>query len=66
MSLDLREARLKLGIKQVELAKRTGIDRSVLSLIENGWKSPNQEQRTKIEAVLGSQVFRHALNSEQE
>lgn len=57
---------MKIGIKQVDLAKRTGIDRTVLSLIENGWKSPNQEQRNKIEAVLGSEVFQGAAsNSEQ-
>ena len=49
----VKEIREKLGLKQVAVAQRTGIDRSVLSLIENKWKEPNADQAERIRLVLG-------------
>jgi|GEM_PF-3336178 len=49
----VKEVRQKLGLKQVALARSTGIDQSVLSLIENKWKEPNADQAERIRLVLG-------------
>lgn len=36
----LREQRIKLGLSQQELAARAGLDRTYISLLELGHKSP--------------------------
>jgi transcriptional regulator with XRE-family HTH domain len=41
------------GIKQVELARLIGIDRSTLSLYVNGWKEPSEHIKEEIARVLG-------------
>lgn len=48
----LKLKRIKAGLKQVEVAKITGIDRSRLSLIENSWVDPKPEEVQKIKAVI--------------
>lgn len=45
----VREAR---GFSQWDLAVRTGLDRSRLSLIENGYIVPTSEQLAKIREAL--------------
>jgi transcriptional regulator with XRE-family HTH domain len=52
MVTDLKLQRMKAGLKQLEVAKFTGIDRSRLSLIENSWIEPKPEELQKINAVL--------------
>ncbi len=49
---DLKLERIKAGLKQVEIAKITGIDRSRLSLIENCWIEPRPQELEKIKQVL--------------
>lgn len=45
----IREAR---GVSQWELATKTGIDRSRLSLIENGYAEPSDAQLESIKSAL--------------
>lgn len=45
----IRQAR---RISQLEIAKLTGIDNTRLSLIENGYANPTDEQLAKIKAAL--------------
>lgn len=52
MVTDLKLRRLKAGLKQIEVFKLTNIDRSRLSLIENGWIDPKPEELKKIKAVI--------------
>jgi transcriptional regulator with XRE-family HTH domain len=49
----LKEARKRKLFTQMDLSKQTGIDQSVLSLIENGYRSPSNEDVAKILNVLG-------------
>ncbi len=49
---DLKMERFKVGLRQVELAKLAGIDRSRLSMIENSWIDPKPEELQKIKAVI--------------
>ena len=49
--MDLREARFKARISQWELAKRTGVHQSRISLIENGHPA-KEEEKTKLSAEL--------------
>lgn len=49
----VKEVRTRMGLKQLALARKTGIDRSILSLIENGWKRPSPDQAERIRTVLG-------------
>ncbi len=50
----LREHRERLGISQEELAERAGVDRTYISILERGLKSPTLETLGKICSVLGS------------
>lgn len=52
MLTDLKLQRIKAGLKQVEVAKITGIDRARLSLIENSWVDPKPEEVQRIKAVI--------------
>ena len=57
MNNRVKEVRMRLGLKQVAVARRTGIDQSVLSLIENKWKEPSAEQVKRIRTVLGPEAI---------
>ena len=50
---NLKRCRLERGILQVELAQRTAIERSRLSLIENGHVAPTPAELERIALVLG-------------
>jgi transcriptional regulator with XRE-family HTH domain len=50
----LRTRREKLGISQEEVAERAGVDRSYVSILERGLKSPTLETLEKICAALGT------------
>ena len=52
MITDLKLERIRIGLKQVELARLTGIDRSRLSMIENSWIDPKPEEIQKIKKVI--------------
>jgi transcriptional regulator with XRE-family HTH domain len=49
----LREARQSKGISQENLAARSGLDRSFISLVERGIQSPNIAVLLKVAEVLG-------------
>jgi transcriptional regulator with XRE-family HTH domain len=58
MVTELKLRRMKAGLKQLQIFKETGIDRSRLSLIENGWIDPKPDELKKIQAVISA----HAKN----
>lgn len=60
MVTDLKLQRIKAGLKQIEIAKITGIDRSRLSLIENSWIEAKPGELQKIKAAI------HAKGSKME
>ena len=41
---EIRKLRLSSGLSQSEVASRAGMDRSVLSLFEAGYRQPTEEQ----------------------
>lgn len=49
----IRSLRKRAGFLQIELAKKSGIDRSRLSLIENEWIRPRRHELTALALVLG-------------
>lgn len=50
----LRVKRQKLAISQEEFAERAGVDRTYVSILERGLKSPTVETLEKICAALGT------------
>ena len=50
----LREKREKLGMSQEEIAARAGVDRTYVSILERGLKSPTLETLEKICEALGT------------
>ena len=53
VGLQLKLARIGKRIKQLDLAQRTGINRSKLSLIENDWTEPSPQEMEEICKQLG-------------
>lgn len=49
----LREARKSKGISQEDLAEKSGLDRSFISLVERGIQIPNIVVLLKLAEVLG-------------
>lgn len=47
-----RELRKSLGLKQIAVAKAAKIHVSRLSLIENGWVTPRQDEIHKIKTAV--------------
>lgn len=47
-----RKLRESLGLKQIAVAKASGIHQSRLSLIERGWVEPRPEELAKIESAV--------------
>src|SRR5207248_5171133 len=52
----LRRARLKSGLKQSELAKRAGVSRQTLSVLESGRGQPSTSVALHLARVLGCRV----------
>lgn len=50
----LRVKREKLAVSQEELAERAGVDRTYISILERGLKSPTVETLERICAALGT------------
>ena len=50
----LRAAREKLGMSQEDVAERAGVDRTYVSILERGQKSPTLDTLEKICAALGT------------
>jgi predicted transcriptional regulator len=49
---DMALAMVEKSIRLVELARRTDINKTTLSLIKNGWLNPNPKQILRIRRVL--------------
>lgn len=54
--MDMRQARNKRKMTQIELAIKTGLSQTALSQIETGYAYPRESTRKKIEDVLGISV----------
>ena len=52
----VRSGRNRLGLSQAELSRKTGINRSILSNLENGQYMPSIEQLEELSSVLGFQI----------
>ncbi len=50
---EFAEARIRAGLNKVELARKSGLGRSHVQLIENGLRGASAETATKIAEVLG-------------
>ena len=53
---NLRKIRRQQDVSQYELALRSGISQSSLSLFENHFQSPNDEQKRKIALALRAPI----------
>ena len=62
-NVELRLARMRKGITQLELSELTGISNNKLSLWENGWRQPSQEEIQKIENALQTKINRDKKDS---
>jgi transcriptional regulator with XRE-family HTH domain len=54
--MTLREARFFKGLNQYDIALRTGIPQSKISLIERGYIEPKDDEKEKIAKALNCQV----------
>mgnify|MGYP001225041895 CR=1 FL=1 len=52
--MTLKEARFNAGLSQYDVALKTGIPQSKISLIENKYSNPNPEERKKIAKAVKS------------
>jgi transcriptional regulator with XRE-family HTH domain len=52
----LKEARMRKGLTQDELAERAQTTQAVISYLENGRRIPSSATRAKVEAALGLPV----------
>ena len=50
----MRALREKLGMSQEEVAERAGVDRTYISILERGLKSPTLDTMERICAALGT------------
>ncbi len=56
MVTDLKVEIVKMGFKQIEVARLAKIDRSRLNLIVNGWLNPKPEEVQRIKQVLSEKA----------
>lgn len=54
--MDLKQARTKMKMTQIELAEKTGLSQTALSQIETGYAYPRFSTCKKIEEVLGVEI----------
>jgi len=50
--MDLREARFRQGLTQMDIYVRTGIHQSEISTFEKGYKVPSAKKKEKINKAL--------------
>jgi transcriptional regulator with XRE-family HTH domain len=60
MTKEIRELRELAGLSQYRLAAATGIDRTRLSLFENGHAAPSAVELAAIEQVLLEEIGRRS------
>lgn len=54
------EVRKSLRLRQIEVAKEAQMDRSRLSLIENGWIEPKPRELARIQGAIQRLAERHS------
>ena len=54
--MTLREVRFFKGLNQYDIALKTGIPQSKISLIERGYLKPKNDEKEKIAKALGCQA----------
>jgi DNA-binding XRE family transcriptional regulator len=54
--MDLYEARAKRRLTQWDIGKATGISQSKMSLFENGYLYPNENEKGAIAEALGMEI----------
>ena len=52
MFTNLKQERMKLELKQIQVSKMIGMDNTRYSLIENGWVDPRPDEVKKIKKVI--------------
>jgi ribosome-binding protein aMBF1 (putative translation factor) len=52
----LKEAMFVMGMTPYDLYSETGIDQSRISYIERGYISPREDEKQKIEDVIGIKI----------
>ncbi len=50
-------ARLIAGLRQIDIALKTGFSPSFISMVENGLIEPTPERAQKLNEVLGHEVY---------
>lgn len=53
----LREIRTRTGYSQIELARRAGVDKSLVSLVESGKRNPSPTIIRKLADALGCPLY---------
>lgn len=59
-SSEARIARIKTGLRQIDLAQRVRVSPSLISLFECGVKDPSPELAKELNSILGSRVYPEA------
>ena len=54
--LNIKKRRKELGLSQMELAARVGVSLTTVRTWEYGTSQPNEENRKKLEKVLGKEL----------
>lgn len=62
--IDLKLARIKSGVKQLELSRRTGLSPKRLSLIENNWVEPSDKEMALIAAAIETKPSEKVMQEE--
>ncbi|MGH9403855.1 MAG: helix-turn-helix domain-containing protein [Terriglobia bacterium] len=57
----LREVRIQQGLTQIDLEKATGLLRSHISRIENGWRTPSVGTLKRFAAALKAPLYTFTL-----
>ncbi|UCE04452.1 MAG: helix-turn-helix transcriptional regulator [bacterium] len=55
----LKDAMFVMGMTPYDLYSETGIDQSRISYIERGYISPREDEKQKIEDVMGIKIDYH-------
>lgn len=56
-NIELKIARIRSGLRLIDVAIKTGISVSEISLFENGLKNPRSDQAIKLNEILGQKIY---------
>lgn len=57
---EARIARIRSGLRQIDLAQRVRVSPSLISLFESGFRDPSPELARELNSILGSRVYPEA------